>query len=390
MPLFARLNRQRDVVFVDQRGTGKSQPLACDQPKGSTTLARQLDPEVALDLLRQCAAKLRADGVDTSRYLTVDAVKDFDAVRQALGYPKINLWGVSYGTRVELEYLRQYPQHVRSAILDSVAPPDMRLPVSFAIDSDAALDGVIGACASQQACASAHPQLRARIDTLFAELRAHSRVVRITHPLSGQVEAVNITLRDFASWVRAPLYSPVSASLVPTAIAAAAEGNFDALAASNLELGGADGSGVSMGMHLSVICGEDMTRVTPADLASIAGTRFGRSFYDGYQQLCSVWRSRPAPADFFEVPTSEVPILMLEGGADPATPPRHAQALLNKLHHAHLLVAPNLGHTVSLSGCAPDIVEGFIKSPDGPPPDGSCLIAIPRPPFFEPIIEGGS
>jgi pimeloyl-ACP methyl ester carboxylesterase len=388
VPLFARLNRERDLVFVDQRGTGASHPLACDEPDARQSMARQLDVAAALDALRACAARLRAGGTDTSQYLTVDAVQDLDEVRARLGYARVNLWGGSYGTRVALDYLRQFPHRVRSAVLDGVAPADMRLPISFAFDSDAALDRLMADCAVDLTCAAAYPGLKTRVDDLFTALRAHDRTVRVTHPLTGQSESIGVSFGAFTAWVRAPLYSPVTASLVPTAIAEAAQGNFDVLASFNLGLSGDQGGAISMGMHLSVVCGEDMSIITKEELATVAPTRFGRSFYDEYQRLCALWPSRPAPASFFAQPRSDVPILMLAGGLDPATPPRHAQRVAAHLTHAQLLIAPELGHGVSTQGCAPDLIEKFVRHPDAGELDGTCLRSIPRPPFFEPIARG--
>ncbi len=146
--MLSRFGQRRDIVLVDQRGTGRSAPLDCgDEPPGRP-LSEQLDPQRQLQRARDCLRQLQAlPHGDLRHYTTTLAMADLDAVRQALGAERINLVGASYGTRAALEYLRLYPQHVRRVVLDGVAPPDMVLPEASAPDAQAAFDALLQACA---------------------------------------------------------------------------------------------------------------------------------------------------------------------------------------------------------------------------------------------------
>lgn len=386
-PLFARLNRERDIVLIDQRGTGESHPLKCEAKDEREAFAEDLDPKSTVALFAHCAADLEAQGNDLTQYTTAIAVADFDAVRAALGYRMINLWGVSYGTRVELEYLRQFGPTVRSAVLDGVAPANMKLPISFAFDAEAALDHLIADCRTDVVCNARRPNLGARIDGLFARLAQDPIRTSVRLPRSGRDQTVEVSRSMLSSWVRAPLYSPVTASLIPSLVMDAAAGDFSPFAAASEAVTGELAGGISFGMHLSVVCSEDMTLVTPGDIASLENTRFGESFFDEYRDLCARWPVGRMPPHYFDAVTSDVPVLLLSGGLDPATPPRYAEKVAATLAHARSLVAPNLGHGVSPQGCAPELIERFIRSADPAAIDGKCLLDIPRPPFFAPLAD---
>ncbi len=386
-PLFAKLNRDRDIVFIDQRGTGGSNPLKCPEPSRDQ-LVSGFDSAATMALVGACAEKLSTAGNDLTQYLTVDAIKDYEDVRRALGYQSVNLWGGSYGTRVALEYLRQFPGSLRSIVLDGVAPADMRLPVSFSIDADAALDRLVGDCAANEACQAHYPHLGADLAHFFSSIAASALHPSATNPLTGRHEQFTLDRETLATLVRMPLYSSMSASIVPFAVGQAAEGNLDPLLAINYQAGGDLDNSIALGMHLSVVCGEDLPIIHPADLAPLEASRFGRAFYDQYQRMCSRWPSRAAPPEFYAAPQSALPVLMLTGGADPATPARHAERSAQHLSNVQSLVAPYVGHGVSLQGCAPELVERFIRDPQKPLGDTSCLARIPRPLFFEPIAAG--
>jgi pimeloyl-ACP methyl ester carboxylesterase len=385
MPLFAKLNRNRDIVFIDQRGTGHSGALNCPPPKGSSLIASQLDPNVVIDSLDACARAFHEHGIDVTHYLTTDAAQDIDAVRSALGYSRINLWAASYGTRLALEYLRLYPDSARSAVLDGPAPSSLQLPLAAGADTDRALDALIRNCASEIRCKSAHPQLEHDLDALFAKVDDKSLAVTLTDPVTGEKMPLVLSSDVLASWLRTPLYSALTASLVPQAILDAASGNVDSLAALNLSVGGDVIDELSLGMHLSVVCSEDLANVDQAQVTALASTRFRSAFFDLYEKMCAHWPTRKVPAAFFAAPHSSVPVLILAGGLDPATPPAHGEAILPGLSQGRMLVAPNLGHGVSESACAPDLIYRFFREADARSLDGSCLTRLPRPLFFEPI-----
>ncbi len=386
-PLFARLNARRDIVYVDQRGTGSSNPLACDGARGTgASLAEALDTQRLGSRTRECLRRLGAAN-DLRQYATWIAVRDVDTVRAALGHQRINLWGASYGTRAALEYLRQYPQRVRSVVLDGVAPADMALPASFAVDAQASLDRLIAACAADRGCDSLYPRLGAAVDGLLA--RAGRGIeATVSHPLTGRPEDLRLAAAALASALRVPLYSPPLAALLPYALAEASRDHFAPLLAMALLASGV-GENFAEGMHFAVVCAEDMPRVDAATRAAAAATRFGAGFLGLYDDACAAVPVREVPAGFYQVSEADVPVLILSGGADPATPPRHGERVAKGLRRATHAIAPNLAHGVSMHGCAPELVASFIRNADAAGLDLGCLARLPAPKFFAPPTGDG-
>ena len=194
LPIFARLNNRRDIVFVDQRGTGGSAPLDCPEA-GLASAAEQADADRQLRFIVACKAQLLKlpyihGERDLGFFSTWIAVQDLDAVRRALGVERVDLVGASYGTRVALEYLRQFPKAVRRTVIDGVAPPDMALPASFSVDNQRALDSLVAACAAEPACATAHPALGNRLAALLQGL---PRRVTSIQPTTGKPEEFVLT-----------------------------------------------------------------------------------------------------------------------------------------------------------------------------------------------------
>jgi pimeloyl-ACP methyl ester carboxylesterase len=380
-PLFSRLNDSRDIVLVDQRGTGNSNPLDCDDEEqpGLQSLFEDALPEA---LIAKCLARLDAD---PRLYVTSIAVEDLDEVRGALGYEKVNLWGGSYGTRVALEYLRRHSERVRSVVLDGVAPANMKLPLSFVGDGDAALQRLLEACEKEERCVRVYPNLRETISLVRSQLARRPANVAIEDPRTGARETINVNENVFLSGLFRPLYVAELASLLPFGVFAAAQGDFNPLLAQNLEFADDIAENLSIGMHLSVICAEDIPRITPEDLAKLSGSFFGRALVDDFIKACKVWPHGEVPPDFYEPVRSEVPVLILSGGIDPATPPRHGAQVAATLPNAKHLVAPQIGHGVSLHGCAPRLIESFVRAASAANVDGKCLERIPRPLFVLPL-----
>lgn len=393
MPLFSRLNNRRDIVFVDQRGTGRSAPLSCADP-ARETLAEQAGSERQIGLMLACKADLLKlpyiqAASDLGFFTTTLAMQDLDAVRQQLGATQIDLVGISYGTRAALEYMRQFPGAVRRTLLDSVAPPDMVLMASFSTDGQAAFDALLAACGTQADCARAYPRLRADWASLLASL---PKSVRAAHPLSGAPEQFTLTREMVLSAVRGALYSPAMAAALPAAITEAAAGRYEGLVGMGSLLGSRHGLQLAMGMHFSVICAEDAPLLATATDAP--GADFGDAQARLYRRVCAEWPRGRVPTAFYSVPPTRTPTLLLSGGLDPATPPRHgarvAQALGAAAQH---VVVPNAGHSVLGLGCARDVLYRFINAADdmqATATDASCLKGIPRPGVFRPIDLDGA
>ncbi|NUZ04353.1 alpha/beta fold hydrolase [Schlegelella sp. ID0723] len=393
LALLSRTRNRRDIVFVDQRGTGRSAPLDCEDPT-QETLAEQSEPDRQLQQVLACKARLLKrrylpNEAALGFFTTAVAVQDLDAVRQALGAPRVNLVGASYGTRVALEYARQFPTSLRRAVLDGVAPPDMALPASYSTDGQAAFDALLAACADEPTCATAYPTLRADWRTLLGSL---PRKVSAAHPLTGAVETFTLTRAMVLAAVRAPLYVPSLAAGLPAAIADAAQGRYEGLFGLQAMLQARPANRVALGMHLSVVCAEDLPRLTQS--SDRPGAEFGRDDARLYARLCSVWPRGAVPKGFDAISRTRAPMLLLSGGLDPATPPRHgarvAALLGGKARH---VVVPNAGHGVMAVGCMRDVVQRFIDAVDDAAAlavDADCAAAIPRPPAFRPLRSGAA
>lgn len=382
--MLARFGNRRDIVLVDQRGTGRSAPLHCPEDAADLPLAETVDPVRQVRRARACLARLQALAHgDLRHYTTAIAAQDLDAVRDALGVRRLNLVGTSYGTRVALEYMRRFPTHVRRVVLDGVAPPDMALPWASAADAQAAFDALLQACADEAACRARHAALR---DTWAALLGSLPRDMTLPNPSTGRSETLRLTRDMLLGLVRAALYAPATASALPAALDEAAQGNLAPLAglASTLALPRGDAA-LAQGMHFSVVCAEDMP---PADRRPVPAPDFGEGLAPIYLQVCDGWPRGAVDEAFRRVPPAPVPTLLLSGGIDPATPPRHGERVARALGAlARHEVVPNAGHGLLALPCVRGVVFRFIDAPDDAAAlqvDTSCARDMPRPAAFVP------
>lgn len=389
----ARLNNRRDLVFIDQRGTGRSAPLQCAD-ESRLPVQQSVNPVQQLERLRQCSESLSKLPYGDMRFFTTTlAMQDFEAVREQLGVSQWNLIGASYGTRAALEYQRQFPQKVRRTVIDGVAPSDMVLPVSFSADGQAALEAVFKACEADAkgptACGSQFPRLRQQWRDLLDGL---PRQVSVNHPLTGKVESFDLERSALLRLIRAPLYAPALASALPAAIDAAANGNLSGLVGLSGALGNRKANRLAMGMHFAVVCAEDAPGI--ANAVETPGEDFGQFDAQMYQSVCAFWPRGQVPQAFYTIPAATSPVLVLSGGADPATPPRHgtrvARALGQKAQH---IVVPQAGHGVMGAGCMRDVVYRFVvasKDEEALPQDAACATKVPRPGVFLPTQIGSA
>ena len=380
----SRLGARRDIVLIDQRGTGHSAPLQCDTPTPEENLARALDRARLVAALDACRSRLeKLPWGDLRFYTTTIAMADADAVRAALGAERVDLMGISYGTRAALEYLRVYPDHVRRVVIDGVAPPDMALPESFDVDGRAALDALFRDCAAERACAAAHPALAQTWQRLLDSL---PRTVAATEPTSGKPLHLALTRDAVASLLRPALYAPSMAAMLPHAIEEAAAGRFGVLLALGASAGG-EPTDLSEGEHFSVVCAEDVPRLPPAPPAS-AGLQGAQGLY---RAACAHWPRGDVPAAFYTIPKSRVPVLLLSGGLDPVTPPRHADRVARALGpQARSVLVANNGHGTAALPCMRDALFHYIDAAtaaEAQAVDMACAAKLPRPLAFQPLLE---
>jgi pimeloyl-ACP methyl ester carboxylesterase len=338
-------------------------------------LAETADMRRATERIKTCAQALqKLPHGDLRMYTTTIAMADFDAVRAALGAERINVVGSSYGTRAALEYMRQFPQRVRSAVLDGVAPPDMVLPASFSVDNQRAFDAMFASCTADARCQARYPQLRAQWNQIVASL---PRSVTVTHPVTGKPESFTLTRDVMANLVRWPLYVPRLTAALPDAIDAAAGGRFDALMALASSLQSRRTPPMAQGMHFSVVCAEDAPRLGQAPDAP--GADFGDTFASMYREVCATWPRGEVPEAFYRVGPLPIPTLVLSGGADPATPQRHGERIAQALGPtARHVVVPNVGHGTLALLCVSELVYRFVDDKREEPLDFDCAAKLPR------------
>lgn len=382
--MLARLGRTRDIVLVDQRGTGRSAPLQCDDAADTPGWREQFDARLQIKRLRDCLARLQALPYGDLRHFgTSVAMADLDAVRQALGAAQINLVAASYGTRAALEYLRLFPQQVRRAVLDGVVPADMALAEAAAVDTQAAFDALLRWCSEDPRCRRDHPHLAQRWQALHASL---PRELRIADVVSGRSEPLRLTSDALERLVRTGLYLPSTASALPAAIDAAAQDRFEPLVALTAALSGAPGRAMlAQGMHFAVVCSEDRPR---DGRPRAPPSPMGGGLAELYREVCAFWPRGEPPAGFGASSAAGSPVLLLSGGIDPATPPRHGERVARALGgNARHEVVAQAGHGLLALPCITEAVNRFIAAVDDAAALGvefGCARELPRPPLFVP------
>ena len=376
---FRELLRERDVVLVDQRGTGASNPFACVESAGgnASTEGGQGEVEAARSLVVKCLAEF--DG-DPRHYTTSDAVLDLEAVRQAIGAARVNLVGISYGTRVAQEYLRRYPARTRTVVLDGVVPPELALGAEHARNLDASLALQLARCDHDALCASRFGAPMAVLRDLLARSRANPPVVEFRDPLTHELREEALTADAISGVARLYAYVPQLAAMLPMTLAEAAAGHPETLLAQRHMIESLVGVQIMHGMELAVLCSEDadLLAVNPADASTLMGT----SFVEALLAQCAVWPRGGRPGDFHDPVRSDAPVLLLSGEFDPVTPPRYGEQVLRTLPNGRHLVARGQGHNVMTAGCLPRLIAQFVATADPRRLDPGCLDRLAYVPPF--------
>ncbi len=376
---FGPVRRDRDIILVDQRGTGRSATgFQCELPE-------DVDFQIAAEgdlggLADECLSGLERD----PRFFTTSvAVRDLDAVRRGLGVDRWNIYGVSYGSRVAQHYLRRYPEHVRTVVLDGVVPPTLALGPEMAVNAQAALDGIFERCALDDGCATRFGDLARVFDDLMSRIQESPESVAARNPATGEMEETLVTGEYLMGVTRMFSYSDVSAALLPLIIGEAANGRFEMLLAQarliqdNLE------RALSFPMHNSVICSEDHPFDEVENSPGAGDAYLGTSIVDSLNAICAQWPQGVVDPDFREPLVSAHPVLLLSGSNDPATPSQYAEDVIAEgLSGALHLVAPDQGHGMAAVGCVPRLMQEFIDAAATEGLDAGCLDQLIPAPFF--------
>jgi pimeloyl-ACP methyl ester carboxylesterase len=382
-PILNDVREKRDIVMIDQRGTGSSAPLDCPVPDDEDMdLENELDPERIAEMTRECLAGLEGD---PALYTTAIGMRDYDLVREAMGYEQINLLGISYGTRSSQIYLRMFPERVRSVILDSVVPMQLNLGAEHSMMLDRAMEKVLADCAEDEVCGERFPVAMDDLRGLVRSLRETPREIEFTHPLTGETDSLVVTGDLLAVALRFLNYSSATQAVLPLLThEALTTGRLDRLASQAMLVMGGLAETLSRGMELSVLCSEDHPFMGPPP--DEADTLLGGVMRQVMDVQCELWPKGEVADDFHEPVRWDGPVLLMSGERDPVTPPAYAAQAAETFPRSANLVAPGLGHMVIKHRCLRAIAADFIAEPDVSRLETECIDAIEPSPFFTTLL----
>ncbi len=378
---FEPLRRNRDIVLVDQRGTGESSRMDCPIDDDALLFESEFSLDDTLRYINDCLDALPHD----PRYFTTSvAVTDLEAVREALGYSQLNLYGVSYGTRVAQHFARRYPDSTRTLVIDGVVPPQVSLGPEIATESQKAIDNILARCAADADCNARFPDIDAAFARLVAELREAPVMISVPHPNTGRAEALSFGEGHFAGAVRLLAYNPATIALLPLFIHEADAGNWVPLGAQYMMTALEMSDALALGMHNAVMCTEDMPFLdrTTIDYSGIEASYMGSFQLEALEAMCEIWPAGPIDGDFKTPLATDLPVLLLSGDADPITPPRYAELAAVDLGNALHLVGKHQGHGQIAVGCTSELVADFVAAADPGAIDAECLKRNFIMPFF--------
>lgn len=376
---FEHVRQTRDILLIDQRGTGESAPLSCD-----------IDDDIidgkyaAEETLSATVACLESLPHDPRFFTTSVAVTDLEALRVALGYGALNIYGISYGSRVAQHFARRYPDSTRSIIIDGVVPPQLPLGPNIAIESQRALDRIFERCKKAPDCNARFPEVRQDFQRLLAELSAAPVSVAVANPVTATLETVEFGREQFATAIRLLLYDARTIALLPLLIDEAANGNFGPLAAQFQMIVTSLSESLNLGMHNAVMCTEDVPFINwdELDSATIAASYMGPVQLEAIRTMCSVWPAGVLDAGLREPLDIDKPVLLLSGDADPITPPAYAAMAAIRLSRAWLLTGEHQGHGLAAVGCMPRVIDEFVTMLQLEDGAADCLEQAFAMPFF--------
>jgi pimeloyl-ACP methyl ester carboxylesterase len=369
-----------DVVLVDQRGTGGSAALDCDLygAEPSAFLGKRF-PVAAV---HACLDSLERRA-DLTQYTTPVAADDLDDVRVALGYPAINLVGLSYGAKLALVYLRQHPTSVRRVVVDGVVTTRYPTPLPAARAGDRALRRVFADCAAERACARIYPSLEA--DFRHAVLRLASAPATVTLLAGhGRLRTPSkLTEEAFRNGIWSLLYWSDATREVPSAVHRAGNGDFTYGARIIAETNRHRWRRGSAGAMLSIICSEDVPFIAPAHAAraateSLVGAPLTFELIDA----CAGWPRASLPSGYRDPVRSDVPVLLLSGELDPVVPPDYASEAARTLSNGTHIIRPGAGH-VDDDDCTIGLMAQFLAVADPTGLNASCAAHSRRRPFID-------
>jgi pimeloyl-ACP methyl ester carboxylesterase len=372
------LRERRDILLVDARGAGRSDPLTCAE-SDADRIQGYLEDFLPVDQVRACRELLRTRA-DLTQYTTAQIVDDMDEVATALGYGQLNLMGTSYGTRAVLVFLRRHPERVRTATMFGLLPMDARVPLPAARNAQRSLEALFLDCTRDSACAEAFPGLPADLAAVLRRVEEKPLPVEITDPDTGQKVALVLTREGVTQTLRYMLYSNFGLARLPLALHRAAAGDFGYLGTMAYIFGASTSEG-SRGLYLSVTCAEDVAFIREDEIQpAVEGTFLGDFRIRRQIVACKEWPAAKLGPDFLQPVVADVPVLLLSGERDPATPPENGKEVVRHLKRGRLIVVPHRAHGVvgvEGSACVVGVIEQFIEAGSAGHLETGCIERMP-------------
>jgi pimeloyl-ACP methyl ester carboxylesterase len=369
----AGLRPSRDILLVDQRGTGRSGALNCrlfDPAAPDRSLQDFLPP----DAVRACAREL-STRADLTQYSYLHFAQDLERIREALGYAQYNLNAGSYGTRAAQAYLWSYPEGIRTVLLHSVVPPDVITPLSMAKSAQPQFEATLAACEADTACRAAYPRLRQEFDEVLDRLDAGA----VRHSIPGAPQATLHRGRAL-EWLRAKLYRPRTAAELPWLIHEAHRGNWSPFFDGILEQARGFDAEYSLGLWLSITCSDDVAFLEEAQVApATENTYLGDYRVRQQQAACRLWPRAELPAGHRKPVQTSIPTMFVSGDLDAATPLSFTQRVAPGFTNRVEIVSHGQGHT-EWNDCVDRLYRRFVETGQAAGIEPLCP-AIPRPPF---------
>ena len=369
--VFGKARQSRELVLIDQRGTGQSNPLLCEDEDSDTY--GDVYSDFSIQDLKACLDNYPSG---LAHYNTNNAVLDFEAVRQALGYQQINLYGISYGSRAALVYMREKPAALRSVILDGVVPTQVVVG-PMGSEASRAFDILVKQCSERANCQQQYPNLHRDYQNIKQQLATKTLVTQVSHPVTDLPITLRVDSKKFIELLRSQMYSNVTRTLIPYIITEFAKANykpFIGMMSQNED----SKSNMYIGLTFNILCNEDIPRITPQLLKQeLANTFSGRHSLETFTDICQSWPKFTPPSNFGDAVNSSIPTMLLSGRLDPVTPPAWGDIAAKGLSNSKHYVAKKAGHGLVTQTCAADMVNDFIENVSFDDVDASCLEQVP-------------
>jgi pimeloyl-ACP methyl ester carboxylesterase len=378
---FTLVRRTRDLVLFDQRGTGSSGSLACAFTRQPADVGVPGFPAASVRFCRDSLSAM----ADLTQYTTAANADDLEDLRVALGYPALNIYGTSYGTRLALTYLERHPRGARAAILKAVAPSQMDAPMHYAEDSERAFGLLARDCAADAGCHAAFPDPAGDLRAVLARADSGRVLARIPRR-DGGADDVVLSRGAVAGMLLTALQGLPTRAQIPAALHRAAAGDASVLGQAVAQWRRSIDQSLALGMHLSVTCAEDGARLDLAKAAASNATTFlGDSRVVMTAEACRVWRPGPVAAPRPVPVRSDVPVLLVTGELDPNTPPRWGDLAARTLPNSRHVILAGVAHAWNnVANCGSAFAAEFIDAASAAKLDLSCAARPPASSFFVP------